>query len=185
MRRTAPGQVRESGFSLILFALAGCYKCVRSCNSRRTKKMGEVARLVATLAAGLWAGAAGYISLVEHPATVRVGVQFATDYFRPMARRAAPTMIALAVIGAVAGLLAWADGGSLLWLIGGAILAAMLPLTAIFIVPTNRRLLAVNAVESSTEATALLTRWGKLHAVRTVLGLVPFVLFVWALLVAS
>lgn len=143
--------------------------------------MSDVAQLVATLAAGLWAGAAAYISLVEHPATLQVGVQFATDYFPRMAKRAAPIMMVLAVIGAVAGILAWANSGSLLWLIGGAILAAKLPLTAIFIVPTNRKLLGVNAVKSSAEAAALFARWGRLHALRTVLGLVPFFLFVWAL----
>jgi hypothetical protein len=57
----------------------------------------------------------------------------------------------------------------------------MLPLTAVFIVPTNRRLLRVNAIESPDEAADLLKRWGRLHAVRTILGLVPFLLFVWAL----
>ena len=144
--------------------------------------MGEVAKLMAIVTAGLWAGAAAYISVVEHPATLKVGVQFATDYFRPLAKRAAPSMIVLAVIGAISGILAWVGGGSLLWLIGGAILAAMLPLTAIFIVPTNRQLLRVNAKESSTEAATLLSRWGRLHAVRTILGLVAFLLFAWALL---
>jgi hypothetical protein len=68
-----------------------------------------------------------------------------------------------------------------LWLIGGVVLIGMLPLTAICIVPTNRRLLRVNAVESPDEANELLKRWGWLHAMRTSLGLIPFLLFVWAL----
>lgn len=143
--------------------------------------MSDLAALIATFSAGLWAGAAAYISVVEHPAKLQLGIEFATAYFRPMARRAAPTMIVLALIGAVAGFVAWAAGGSVFWLIGGALLAAMLPLTAIFIVPTNRKLMTVSALESSDEAAALLARWGWLHAARTILGLVPFLLFVWAL----
>ena len=143
--------------------------------------MGEIAQLIATIAAGLWAGALAYISVVEHPAMLEVGVQFAIAYFRSMAKRGRPTMIALALVGAVAGIVAWVTQGSMLWLIGGVLLVGMLPLTAVFIVPTNRRLLRVNAIESPDEAADLLKRWGRLHAVRTILGLVPFLLFVWAL----
>jgi hypothetical protein len=143
--------------------------------------MVDLPQLIATLAAGLWAGASAYISIVEHPAKLQIGIEFATLYFRPMARRAAPTLIVLALVGAGAGFIAWAVGGSLFWLIGGAVLAAMLPLTAIFIVPTNRKLMLVNALESRDDAAALLARWGRLHAVRTILGCVPFLLFVWTL----
>ncbi len=143
--------------------------------------MGDSAQLIATLAAGLWAGASSYISVVEHPAKLQVGIEFATEYFRPMARRAAPTMIVMALIAAVAGFVAWAVGEGLIWLIGGALMAAMLPMTAIFIVPTNRQLISVKASQSRDEAAVLLTRWGRLHAIRSLLGIVSFTLFVWAL----
>ena len=143
--------------------------------------MGEIAQLIAIIATGLWSGALAYVSVVEHPATLEVGAQFAIAYFRSMAKRGRPILIALAVIGAAAGIVAWVTQGNILWLIGGVVLIGMLPLTAIFIVPTNRRLLRVNAVQSPDEANDLLKRWGRLHAMRTILGLIPFLLFVWAL----
>jgi len=47
--------------------------------------------------------------------------------------------------------------------------------------PTNKRLLDPSLDPKSGDATALLTRWGHLHAVRTFLSSVAFVIFVWRL----
>lgn len=137
--------------------------------------------LIATLAAGIWAGAAIYSAFAEHPAAVKVGVPYATAYFRPMASRAAPMMIVLALIGAVAGLLAWFNSDQVLWLVGALLLAAMFPFTAILIVPTNRRLLKIDPEREPEEAEALHMRWGTMHTWRTVIGSPAFLVFLWAL----
>ncbi len=143
-----------------------------------------MAALIATVAAGLWAGISIYIAFVEHPSTLRMGVQFATEYFRTMSKRTAPLMMILAAIGGVAAIYTWSQGADALWLVGGSLLLALFPFTAIFIVPTNIRLLKVDAVESRDVAAALHARWSFMHAVRTVLGFPPFLIFVW-LLVSS
>ena len=65
-----------------------------------------MAEFLATLAAGLWAGAALYIAIAEHPSALKVGVNFATDYFRPMSKRTAPLMMILSAVGGIAGLYA-------------------------------------------------------------------------------
>ena len=140
-----------------------------------------MAALIATIAAGLWAGISLYIAIVEQPSALRVGVQFATEYFRTMSKRTAPLMMILAAIGGVAAIYIWFQGADRLWLIGGSLLLVQFPLTAIFIVPTNIRLLKVDAVESSEVAAALHARWSFMHAIRTVLGLPPFLIFVWLL----
>lgn len=136
---------------------------------------------IATVCAGLWAGGCIYISLVEHPAASRVGLAFATKFFRPMSIRAAPLLIVLALIGAMSSGYAWFKGGSIEWLIGALLLLGMFPLTAIFIVPTNRALLKVDYATAPQEATLLLSRWGRWHAIRTFVGSLPFILFVFAL----
>jgi uncharacterized membrane protein len=88
----------------------------------------------------------------------------------------------LAVLGGVAGALAWWTTGDGLWLAGAVVLVANWPYTLLGILPTNRQLLAI-APESADAATrSLLERWGRLHAVRSVLGAIATVLFLVAAL---
>jgi len=140
-----------------------------------------MAEQFATIAAGLWAGISIYIALVEHPSALRVGVQFATDYFRVMSKRTAPLMMILAATGGVAAVYVWYQGGNPGWLIGGALLLLQFPLTALFIVPTNIRLLKIDVDQANDEALALHHKWRTMHGVRTLLGCPPFVMFVWLL----
>lgn len=77
-----------------------------------------MAEYLATLCAGLWAGAAIYIAICEHPSALKLGVGFATEYFRRMSRRTAPLMMILSAAGGLAGLLAWWDNGVAGWLAG-------------------------------------------------------------------
>ena len=140
-----------------------------------------MAETLATIAAGLWAGISIYIAFVEHPSVLRVGLPFATEYFRVMSKRTAPLMMILAAIGGAASIYAWYQGGDQLWMIGGCLLLILFPFTAIFIVPTNIRLLKIDVDESADEAAALHARWSTMHGIRTVIGFPPFLMFVWLL----
>jgi uncharacterized membrane protein len=143
-----------------------------------------ISTLVASVAAGLFAGASLYVTLVEHPAWVECGPALAIKHFGPSARRAGVMQGLLAVIGLVAGVTAWGQGSGSGWLVGGLLLAALVPFTLIIVARTNRRLLDPGLNPGSGEARDLLTRWGRLHAVRTVVGVVAFAIFV-AMLVRS
>ena len=132
--------------------------------------------LIATLAAGLFAGAAIYVSAVEHPARVSCGTELALREFRPSYKRGAVMQVPLAVVGCVAGLgAAWQlrDGGIAL---GAVLLGSLIPFTLIAIFPTNARLLDPALDPRGTEASALLRTWGRLHAVRSALSTLSFVL---------
>jgi hypothetical protein len=52
----------------------------------------------------------------------------------------------------------------------------VVPYTLVVILPTNRRLLDPALEPDTPEAARLLRRWGLLHLVRTLLGLVAFAL---------
>jgi hypothetical protein len=56
---------------------------------------------------------------------------------------------------------------------------SIVPYTLLVILPTNKQLLDASLDRSSNHARELLVRWSYLHAVRTVVGLVVFVLFVY------
>ena len=137
--------------------------------------------LVATLCAGLFAGAAVYITFVEHPARVECGTVLAATEFGPSYRRATVMQASLAALGCLAALAAWATGGGLLVLLGGVLLGLVIPFTLVVILPTNKRLLDPGLDRGSAEAAALLDRWGKLHAVRSVASALAFGVLAWHL----
>lgn len=137
--------------------------------------------MLATLSAGLFAGAAIYINLVEHPARMECGTSLAVTEFAPSYRRAAVLQGALGAVGFLVAASAWLRGSPVGWLIGGIVLGAVIPFTLIVIFPTNKKLLDSSLDTGSEIASKLLARWGRLHAVRSVLGLISFLLFTFLL----
>ena len=140
--------------------------------------LGLIAEPLALVATALFAGAAVYISLVEHPARESCGPAIAVAQFGPSYRRGAIMQGGLALVGFVAGLGRWATLGGDGWLAGGLLLGVLIPYTLIVIMPTNRALLASQSAPGASDVRVLLVRWGWLHAVRSLLSVVALVLFV-------
>lgn len=134
--------------------------------------------VMAVLASGLFAGAAVYINLVEHPARVQCGTELAVTEFGPSYHRATYLQASLAVVGFVGGAGAWISGSGTGWLIGGVVIGLVIPFTLVVILPTNKKLLDPALDRRSQQAGDLLARWARLHAVRSVLSVGAFVLFV-------
>jgi hypothetical protein len=132
--------------------------------------------LVAALCAGLFAGAAIYISLVEHPARLECGTAAAVAEFGPSYRRAAVMQASLAAIGCLAGAIGWWQGRGASLLIAAVFLGSVIPFTLLVILPTNKRLLDPALDRNSRQAALLLRRWGRLHWVRGLSSAVAFVL---------
>ncbi len=139
--------------------------------------MDIVLQLIATLSAGLFAGAATYVTFVEHPARLQCGTSLAVTEFGPSYKRAAAMQAPLAAVGFLSGTAAWLTGASILWAAGGLLLAATVMVTLIVIFPTNKQLLDPALDKESPHAKQLLVRWGWLHALRTILSVVAFVMF--------
>lgn len=144
----------------------------------------ETAQFLAALSCALFAGAALYISLVEHPARLGLDTAAAATQWAPSYRRATFMQAPLAIIGFLAALAVWLQGAGIVWLVAAVLIGAVVPFTFVGIVPTNRKLLASGRDLGSTETRDLLERWGALHAVRTVLSVAATVLVLWQLLVA-
>ena len=135
---------------------------------------------VAVLAVTMFTGASIYISLVEHPARMSCSTEIAATQWAPSYKRATVMQVPLAVLAAIAGAVRGWQGGGVVWFGGAALILAVIPFTAIAILPTNNRLLASDRDLSSVETRQLLEKWGQLHAVRSVLSLAASVLFIWA-----
>jgi hypothetical protein len=135
-----------------------------------------ILELIATLCAGLFAGAAIYVNLVEHPARVDTGTAAAVKQWRPSYRSGTWMQASLAVAGLLAAVGAWLQGRGTVVLVGGVVLGFVVPFTLIVIFPTNRQLSDPALDEGSLHAAALLNTWNKLHAVRSVAGFLAFVI---------
>lgn len=141
---------------------------------------GEIIALVATFSAGTFFGAAVYISLAQHPATLKAGGGFGGRFFPPMYRRASAMQIALAIVGTLAGMLSWWLSGIFLWLIGALLLISVVPVTLIFIKPVNDMLLDASREPDAADTEMLLRRWGPKHWVRSILSGVSFIVYLVA-----
>ena len=140
-----------------------------------------LAELLATLSSGLFAGASVYINLVEHPARMEAGINLALTEFAPSYHRATVTQVSLASVGFVSALVAWRLRLDSRWLIGGGLLVSVIPFTAVAILPTNKQLLDPETANDLELAERLLTRWGRLHAVRSVVSLASLLTFLFLL----
>ena len=143
--------------------------------------MRQIAEFVAVLACALFAGAAIYITLVEHPARMQCGVELASTEFAPSYRRATVMQATCAALGLLSSIAAWLAGASFWWVVAGVLLGSVIPFTIIVILPTNKRLLSPALNRRSAETGRLLARWGRLHAVRSVLSGLALLLFLFIL----
>ena len=138
-------------------------------------------QLLATFCAGIFAGAALYINVVEQPARLSLDTAAAIAQWAPSYKRATMMQAPLAIVAFIAAGIVWLVAGGVLWLFAAILIGAVVPFTLIGIMPTNHKLLAPELDRSSALARELLQKWGRLHAARTALSLIATVLMLIAL----
>ena len=104
--------------------------------------MQTVSEFAAILSSALFAGAALYINLVEHPARMQCGTETAAAVFGPSYRRATVMQVTLAMVATISSIVSWWLDDSILWAVGALLIFAVIPFTLIVILPTNKELLA-------------------------------------------
>lgn len=140
------------------------------------------AEFIATFCCALFAGAALYVNLVEHPARLTLETRAALAEWAPSYHRGTLMQAPLALVAFLAALAAWWLGREPGWLVAALAILAPVPFTFIAILPTNRRLLEPGRDPNSADTRSLLQKWGALHAVRTAAGIVSLGLMLWLLL---
>ncbi len=141
----------------------------------------QALEMIAAFTAVLFAGAALYINLVEHPARMELETKFAALQWAPSYKRATLLQAPLALVSLMTGSAAWLLGANVWWFVAALLLGAVVPFTFAVIMPTNHKLLALGRDLTSEETRDLLQKWAKLHGVRTALSLVASVIYVWLL----
>jgi hypothetical protein len=136
--------------------------------------------LLALIASAIFCGAALYVNVAEQPARLSLDDRALLAEWKPSYKRGAAMQAPLALVGFVLGLLAWAQTSHPGFLIGAIAIVAPWPWTLIAIKPTNDRLLATDPDQAGPQTRALIVKWGAIHGVRTALGALATVAFLWA-----
>ena len=133
---------------------------------------------LALIVAAVFTGAAIYINVAEQPARLSLDDAALLAEWKPAYKRGFAMQAPLAIIGCLFGLIAWWQTAHFGFLAGAVLMIANWPWTLFGIMPTNK---ALEAVPSGTpETRALIVKWNGLHAVRTCLGALATVAFLWA-----
>ncbi|MDB5637980.1 MAG: hypothetical protein JWP51_2888 [Bradyrhizobium sp.] len=136
--------------------------------------------LLALIAAAFFTGVALYVNVAEQPARLSLDDRALLAEWKPSYKRGAAMQAPLALLGCLLGLIAWWQTSHPGFLIGAVAMIAPWPWTLIGIKPTNDALLATEPDRAGPQTRALVVKWGALHGVRTVLGALATLAFLWA-----
>jgi hypothetical protein len=139
------------------------------------------ASYMALLIAGLFAGAAFYINFAEQPARLELDDDALLTQWKTAYRRGLLMQSTLVVVGFLFGVLAWYRSGRALFLIGAILLLANWPWTILVMLKINRKLGAILPENAGPETRALIEKWNVLHRVRTALGFLSALAFLFGL----
>lgn len=139
-----------------------------------------VAGLLALMAAALFTGAAFYVNFAEHPARLSLDNGSLLAEWQPSYQRGAMMQASLALAGFGLGVLAWWQTGAVAFLVGAFLILANWPWTLLMMKGTNDALKTTDVAAAGPDTRVLMTKWGKLHAVRTALGALSVVAFLIA-----
>jgi hypothetical protein len=136
---------------------------------------------LALAAAALFTGAAFYVSACEQPARLTLDTKSLLMQWQRSYKYGTLMQAPLTVIGAALGVVGYFLTWDWRWIVGALFILAPLPFTLLIIMPTNNQLKATSPEAADDNTRGLIVQWGRLHLVRTILGAIATLEFIWAL----
>ena len=135
---------------------------------------------LALVVASLFTGAAFYVNFAEQPARLKLDNRSLLAEWKPSYQRGFAMQASLAMLGFLLGGVAWWQTGLAAFLLGALYILAPWPWTLLVIKPVNDALMATDLAAAGHETRALIVKWNRLHAVRTLLGAAGVISFLFA-----
>lgn len=133
---------------------------------------------LALASAAAFTGAAAYVNWCEQPARLTLDDAPLLKEWKFSYAKGTEMQATLALVSGLLGLAAFFFEGSVMAAAGGVLMLTNWPYTLLAINPTNKRLGAM--ADAGADARPLIQRWGRLHAVRTLLGFAGLCAFLFA-----
>src|SRR5580698_1974312 len=140
-----------------------------------------LAEPVALALAAAFAGAAYYVNEAEQPARMALNDGSLLAQWKRSYARAVNMQAGLAALSGFFGLFVWWDTDDWRWLLAAILILANWPYTLLVIKPINDQLNAIADRDAGAASRALIVKWGRLHGIRTALGILATGVYVWAL----
>ena len=136
---------------------------------------------VALALAAAFAGAAFYLNVAEQPARLGLDDKSLLKEWKPSYAAGFVMQASLAVVSGLLGLTeAWLTK-DWRWVVGAVLILTNWPYTFIGMMPTNNRLKGILESDAGPTSRGMIESWGRLHAVRTSLGIAATLAYLWAL----
>ncbi|HMF24882.1 MAG TPA: DUF1772 domain-containing protein [Pseudolabrys sp.] len=136
---------------------------------------------LALATAAVFTGAAIYVNVAEQPARLMLETPALLTEWKPSYERGKIMQASLALASCLLGIVAFIFTYDWRWLIGAALILAPWPWTILIIAPTNRVLQATQVQQANNQTRGLIQQWGRLHMVRSALGVAATLAYLWAL----
>ena len=130
-----------------------------------------VGQQLALVAAAIFTGAAIYINVAEEPARLQLDPGALLAQWKRSYARGLIMQFSLVIMSGALDVLVYFGSWDWHWLLGAVLILANWPYTLAVVLPVNKRLEATLPQAANAETRGPVETWGKLHAVRSALGL--------------
>lgn len=140
--------------------------------------MYDIFILLIILGMGAIFGTALTASIVVHPILTVVKRSTAIEVFKPFFDKTHVIVLVLSIIVSLLCLVASILSGNWSWFVISLIMHLNGPYTIFLMMPLNRRLMSKDVDPESEQTQKDLIKWGSLHAVRTIVNGLVFIIFI-------